>query len=170
VAELAIRVPTVESLFDPWSVEPLAKRPLSDEARERIVDEWTRVRKDATGKPTVALRLPRSERSEGLEGTIATAVHRDMETMAVDARRHWIRRSLRPRKTRIGIALFFVALGIGATIDYGWGDSFLGQVFVVIGWVALWAPADHMITAASNRLGRKYFAELAEAQVRVDWD
>jgi hypothetical protein len=169
VAELAIRVPSVDALFDAWSAEPMERRPLSDEARERILEAWTRARKHATESPTVALSLPASERREGLEETIAAAVHHDMETMTVDSRHHWIRRSLRPRESRIGIVLFFVALAIGALID--WGDeSFLGQVFVVFAWVALWAPAYRVITAASFRLARKYFIELAEADVRVDWD
>jgi hypothetical protein len=170
VAELAIRVPSVEALFDAWSPEPLDKRPLSDEARERILDQWTQARKHATGPPTVALRLPESDRREGLEGTIGAAVHHDMETMAVNARRHWIRRSLRPRESRIGIALFFVALAIGALVDIGGGESFFGQVFVVLSWVALWAPAYRVITAASFRLARKYFVELSQADVRIAWD
>ncbi len=171
MAELAIRVPSVEALFDAWSAEPLERRPLSDEARERIVDAWTQARKHATESPTVALSLPESERREGLEDTIAAAVHHDMETMAVDARRHWIRRSLRPRESKIGIALFFVAVTIAAVIDYGdTGDSFFGQIFIVLSWVALWGPAYRVITAASFRLARKHFIELAEADVRVDWD
>jgi hypothetical protein len=161
----------VEAMFDAWSPEPLERRPLSDEARERIVDEWTQVRKRATGDPIVALRLPEAERNEGLEDTIAAAVHRDMETMAVDSRRHWIRRSFRPRESKIGIVLFFVAVTIAALIDYGdSGDSFFGQIFVVLSWVALWAPAYRVITAASFRLARKYFIELSHADVRIDWD
>ena len=170
MAELAIRVPSVEALFDGWSAEPLARRPLSDEARERIVDEWTRARKGADGPPTVALRLPEAERREGLDATIVAAVHNDMETMTVDSRRHWIRRSLRPRESRIGIVLFFAALTLSALIDYGDSDSFLSQVFVVLSWVALWGPAYRVITAASFRLARRRFAELARAEVRVSWD
>jgi hypothetical protein len=172
VAELAIRVPSVEALFDAWSLEPLERRPLSDEARERIVDEWTQVRRHAKEPPTVALRLPESDRREGLEATIGAAVHHDMETMAIHARRHWIRRSLRPRESRIGIVLFFVAVTIAAFIDYGGsgGDSFFGQIFVVLSWVALWGPAYRVITAASFRLARKYFVELSSADVKVVWD
>ena len=171
MAELAIRVPSVEALFDAWSAEPLERRPLSDEARERIVDAWTQARRHATEPPTVALGLPESERRDGLEEAIAAAVQHDMETMAVDARRHWIRRSLRPRESRIGIVLFFVAVTIAALIDYGdSGDSFFGQIFVVLSWVALWGPAYRVITAASFRFARKYFVELAHADVRVVWD
>jgi len=135
------------------------------------VDAWTQARKRATEPPTVVLSLPDSERRDGLEDTIAAAVHNDMEAMAVDSRRHWIRRSLRPRESRIGIALFFVAVTIAAVIDFGdSGDSFFGQIFVVLSWVALWGPAYRVITAASFRLARKYFIELAQADVRVDWD
>ncbi len=171
MAELAIRVPSVEALFDAWSAEPMERRPLSDEARERILDTWTQARKQATGDPTVSLSLPAAERRNGLEETIAAAVHNDMETMAVDSRRHWIRRSLRPRESKIGIVLFFVAVTIAALIDYGdSGDSFFGQIFVVLSWVALWGPAYRIITAASFRFARKYFIELARADVRVDWD
>jgi hypothetical protein len=170
VAELAIRVPSLEALFDAWSAEPMERRPLSDEARERILDTWTQARKHATESPTLALSLPESERREGLEQTIGAAVHRDMETMAVESRHHWIRRSLRPRESKIGIVLFFVALAIGAVIDWGAGETFLGQVFVVFAWVALWAPAYRVIIAASFRLARKYFIELADADVRIDWD
>jgi hypothetical protein len=170
LGELAIRIPSVEALFDAWSAEPLARRPLSDEARERILDEWTQARKGTDGLPTVALRLPEAERQEGIDATIVAAVHNDMETMAVDSRRHWIRRSLRPRESRIGIVLFFIALVLSALIDYGDGDSFFSQVFVVLSWVALWGPAYRVITAASFRLARRRFAELARAEVRVSWD
>lgn len=171
MAEVAIRIPSVDALFDAWSVEPLARRPLSDEGRERIVDAWGQVRKRATGPPTLSLRLSEAERRPELEATIATAVRNDMETMAVDSRRHWFRRSLRPRESRIGIALFILALTVSGVLGYaGEGDSILAQTFVVMAWVALWGPAYRLITAASFRLGRRYFAELAGAEVKVVWD
>lgn len=172
MAELPIRVPSVDALFDAWSIEPLGRRPLSDEARERILDAWIDERKrDKHATPAVALRLPAAERSDGLDATIAAGVHHDMEAMAVDARRHWIRRSLRPRESRVGIALFFIALLIAGLIDYnGSGDSVFAQVFTVLAWVAIWAPAYRIIVAASFRLARKRFVELADAEVRVSWD
>jgi hypothetical protein len=171
VTDLAIRIPSVDAIFDPWSVEPLARRPLSDEGRERIVDAWTQVRKRASGPPTLTLRLSETERRPELDAIIAAAVRSDMETMAVDARRHWFRDSLRPRESRIGIVLFVLALAISGLLSYaGEGDSILAQTFVVMAWVALWGPAYRVITAASLRLGRRYFAELAVAEVKVVWD
>jgi hypothetical protein len=174
VADVAIRAPSVGALFDAWSVEALAERPLSDEARERIVDAFATVRKGASGPPRLTLILPAGERNEGLDGEIVGAVRRDMETMRVSAKRHWIRRALAPREARIGILVFFVALAIAAAIDYGSSDgsleNLLSQTFVVLAWVALWGPAYRLMTAASFRLGRRYFEELAEAEIAVRWD
>jgi hypothetical protein len=171
VAQVAIRAPSVDALFDEWSTEPLVRRPLNDEARERIVNTWIRVRKQATDGPSLRLQLPEEERRDGLDATIAAAIHKDMETMAVQARRHWIRRSFRPREVRIGFAFFFCALLIAYLIDIGGdGESFTSQTFVVLGWVALWAPAQRVITGASFRIARKYFAELADAEVTVVWE
>lgn len=174
MTEIAIRVPSTAALFDAWSVEPLATRPLSDEARERIVDAWSEVAKKASGTPQLRLVLPAGERAEADEATIVGAVRADLRTMKTDARRHWVRRALAPRETRIGLMIFFLALGLAALIDFdsseGSLSNLLSQTFVVLAWVALWGPAYRLLTAASYRLGRRYFAELAEAEIAVRWD
>jgi hypothetical protein len=173
-AEVAIRVPSAAALFDAWSVEPLTSRPLSDEARERIVDAWSEVAKKAEATPRLRLVLPSGERAGTNEAAIVTAVRADLAAMKVDARHHWIRRALAPRESRIGILIFFLALAAAAIIDIGASEgdiqTLLSQTFVVMAWVALWGPAYRLLTAASYRLGRKYFAELAEAKIVVDWD
>jgi hypothetical protein len=173
-AEIAIRVPSTSALFDAWSAEPLQTRPLSDEARERIVDAWSEVAKKATGTPRLSLVLPSGERPGADETAIVAAVRADLRTMKVDARRRWIRRALAPRETRIGVLVFFLALGAAAVIDFGESEgslaTLLSQTFVVFAWVALWAPAYRLLTAASFRLGRRYFAELAEAEISLRWD
>jgi hypothetical protein len=173
-ADIAIRVPSTAALFDAWSVEPLHARPLSDEARERIVDAWSEVAKKATGTPRLSLVLPSGERPGADEAAIVAAVRADLRTMKVDARRHWIRRALAPRETRIGVLVFFLALGAAAVVDFGESEgslaTLLSQTFVVLAWVALWAPAYRLLTAASFRLGRRYFAELAEAEITLRWD
>jgi hypothetical protein len=173
-ADVAIRIPSTAALFDAWSVEPLATRPLSDEARERIVDAWSEVARKASGTPRLRLVLPAGERTGADEAAIVGAVRADLRTMKVDARRHWIRRALSPRETRIGVLIFFLALGAAAIIDFGETEgslsTLLSQTFVVLAWVALWGPAYRLLTAASFRLGRRYFAELAEAEITVGWD
>ena len=176
MSDLAIRVPSVAELFDGWSIEPLANRPLSDEFRERILDRWVRVRKERngiSGGPTLKLWLPEGERSDGITEVIVAAVRNDLRTLAIDSRRHWIRRSLRPRRARIGLLIFFLALTIAAIVDFTWadggGDTLVGQAFVVFGWVALWTPASGMIQAASYRLGHQRFVELADAEIQIIW-
>lgn len=174
MTEIAIRVPSTAALFDAWSVEPLATRPLSDEARERIVDAWSEVAKKASGTPRLRLVLPAGEHAGADEAAIVGAVRADLETMKTDSRRRWVRRALAPRETRIGLMIFFLALGAAAVIDFGSSEgslsNLLSQTFVVLAWVALWGPAYRLLTAASYRLGRRYFAELAEAEIAVHWD
>jgi hypothetical protein len=173
-ADVAIRIPSTAALFDAWSAEPLGSRPLSDEARERIVDAWSEVAKKATGTPRLSLVMPSAERPGADEAAIVTAVRTDLRTMKVDARHHWIRRALAPRESRIGILVFFLALAAAAVVDFGSSEgslaTLLSQTFVVLAWVALWAPAYRLLTAASFRLGRRYFAELAEAEISLRWD
>jgi hypothetical protein len=172
-ADVAIRIPSTAALFDAWSAEPLASRPLSDEARERIVDAWSEVAKQATGTPRVSLVMPAAERTDADEAAIVAAVRTDLQTMKVDARHHWIRRALAPRESRIGVLVFFLALAAAALVDSdseGSLATLLSQTFVVLAWVALWAPAYRLLTAASFRLGRRYFAELAEAEISLRWD
>jgi hypothetical protein len=173
-ADLAIRVPSTGALFDAWSVAPLASRPLSDEARERIIDAWSEIAERVTGRPRLELVLPAAERASADEAAIVEAIHLDLRSMKTEARHHWFRRALNPRESRIGILVFFVSLAIGAVIDVGSDDgglaTLLSQTFIVLAWVALWAPAHRLLTAASFRLGRRYFAELAEADISLRWD
>jgi len=132
MTEVVIHAPSVDALFDEWSPEPIERRPLRDEVRDRIVEQWVEAKR-TEGADALVLLLPATERRENLDEAVRNAVHADMETMEEECRRHWLRRSLRARKTRIGIALFVVCLLISAGINYGqsdaWSDT-LAQTFV----------------------------------------
>ncbi len=173
MAIVAIRVPSVEALFDAWSPEPLERRPLSDEARQRIVDGWIEASRHKRRPDGLTLSLPAGERGEGLEETILAAIRHDMTTMRVDARQHWIRRAIAPRETRIGFLVFLVAIVVAGLIDYGSEEgsfsTMLSQTFVVLAWVALWGPAYRLMTAASFRIGRRSFEQLSEAEIEIRW-
>jgi hypothetical protein len=194
MAVVAIRVPSVEALFDAWSPEPLERRPLGDEARTRIVDGWIEATKRKHHPDGLTLTFPAGERAEGLEESILAAIRHDMEEMRVDAKRHWIRRAIAPRESRIGFLVFLVAIVIAGLIDresrigflvflvaiviaglidYGSDEgslsTMLSQTFVVLAWVALWGPAYRLMTSASWRLGRRSFAELAETEIEIRW-
>ena len=124
-----------------------------------------RVGRGQRGDRALERAAARADRDE------ARAAEKEKDTEKAERLTKEIVINVSPRETRIGIALFFIALTLAAVIDYGdSGDSFFGQVFVVFAWVALWAPAYRMITAASFRLARRRFAELAQAEVRVYWD
>lgn len=171
--EVAIRVPSVERLFDEWSAEPLEQRPLDDDARERILDAWTEGRSKRRSPERLCLILPAAEQQDGLEEKVLAAFRNDMEVMRRDTRHHWIRRSLKARETRIGFLGFFVAMVISVLISSGSdGDSIetlFSQTFVVIAWVALWGPAGRFIRGASYRLERKTFVELEQIPVEIRW-
>jgi hypothetical protein len=174
VSEVAIRVPSLGELFDAWSAEPLERRPLSEEARARIVDAWIDAGRQKREPSRLSLALPAVERAEGVERSILAAFRRDMESMTVDARHHWFRRSLALRETRIGYLVFFLALVVAALLEIGEKEgsiaTIVSQTFVVLAWVALWEPAHRLLTAASYRLGHRSFAELATVPVEIRWD
>jgi hypothetical protein len=173
VAEFRFHVPSVDALFDAWSGEPPERVPLSDEARERLLDGWTQWRKAGDIAGPLVLRLRAAERGAGSAESIAAAVHNDMMRERDECRHRWIRRSLRHRDSRIGLALFFVALLIGGLINWKESDPVsdtLAQTFIVLGWVAVWVPAQRVVIAASDRLGCKYYRELALVDVRIEWE
>jgi hypothetical protein len=173
MSAVAIRVPSVEALFDAWSPAPLERRPLNDEARGRIVDAWIEASKRKRHPDGLALTFPATERAAGLEDSILAAIRHDMEAMRVDARHHWIRRAVAPRESRIGFVVFISALVVAGLIDFGTDEgsfeTMLSQTFVVLAWVALWDPAYRLMTAASFRLGRRSFGEIAEAPIEIRW-
>jgi hypothetical protein len=172
VTDLVIRAPSIAAMFDAWSPEPLDRRPLDNDVRERIVEEWTEHRRKADAKALVIL-LPATERREGLDRTVLGAIRGDLQRMIVDSRRHWFRRSLRGRKTRVGIALFFACLLISFLINYTADDALsttLAQTFDVIAWVALWQPGQDVFDAAANRLARKHYEALSNIDMRVRWE
>lgn len=161
-------------LFDEWSAEPLERRPLDDETRERILNVWSEGKDGRSSPARLSLILPAEERREGLEESILAAFRFDMKETRLDSRRHWIRRSLNARESRIGFLVFIVAMVTSVLISSGAdGDSvetLFSQTFVVIAWVALWGPAGRFIRGATYRLEQKAFAELEAVPVEIRWE
>lgn len=172
--QVAIRVPSVERLFDEWSAEPVERRPLDDDSRERILDAWADGRSDRKAAARLCLILPAAEREDGLEEKLIAAFRQDMKEMRLDTQDRWIRRSLKARETRIGFIAFLVAMVISVLISSGSdGDgveSLFSQTFVVIAWVALWGPAGRFLRGASYRMQRSTFARLEEAPLEIRWE
>src|SRR4051794_16594309 len=175
MGQFALRAPSVAALFDEWNPAPLAQRPLDPLVRDRIVDLWLEERKRAPDRQAgpLVLVLPAGDEREGRADAIRTAVRTDMATMAAKAAHQWIRRSVRPRESRVGYVVFVICLLLAAGINYGdfnaWSDT-VAQTFVVVAWVALWDPAQLVFDAATRRLARKHYVRIAEIDVQVYWD
>ncbi len=174
MAEVAIRVPSVDRFFDEWSAEPLERRPLDDGARERILYAWHEGHVKRTPPDRICLILPESERSERLERLLPEAFRFDMEQMCFDTHDRWVRKTLNARETRVGFLVFLIAMIISVLISSGSdGDSLetlFAQSFVVVAWVALWGPAGRFIRGASYRLERRSFARLEKTPVEIRWE
>ncbi len=172
--EVAIRVPSVGRLFDEWSAQPIERRPLDDDTRERILDAWSEGKSGGESPGRLCFIFPAGERKEGLEESILEAFRFDMEETRLDSRHRWIRRCFAARESRIGFLVFFVAMVISVLISSGTdGDSaetLFSQTFVVIAWVALWGPAARFIRGATYRLEQKTFAELEKVPLEIRWE
>ena len=55
-AEVVIRAPSVDDLFDPWDPAPVNRRALDNDARERIVEQWVEHQRDSGVNALVVLR------------------------------------------------------------------------------------------------------------------
>src|SRR6478735_2851136 len=76
MAEFAIRVPSVDELLDAYSVEPLERRPLRDDVRDRILRAWIDTREERPSHLTV--ELPANERRAGLDADLKEAIRQDL--------------------------------------------------------------------------------------------
>lgn len=140
----AIRVSSVDDLFDPFSAEPLVERPLRDQVRERILNAWIDTREERPGHLTVD--LPESERREDLGDRVEAAIRHDLTAAYESSRRPFIFTRSERREALVAF-------------------SFL----VVLGWVAMWQPAQQIFKAVSLWLSRNRYEELALVPIEVNW-
>src|ERR1700704_7100156 len=89
MAEVVIHAPSVDALFDEWSPEPIERRPLRDEVRDRIVEKWVEAKRTG-GADALVLLLPATERRENLDEAVRNAVHADMEGREGGGARGWV--------------------------------------------------------------------------------
>lgn len=167
----AIRVPSVDDLFDRFSAEPLDSRPLSDEVRERILRAWIDTRDERPDHLTV--ELPESERREGLGERLQGAIRHDLEA-AYQSSKHLFVYTRSERREAVVAFLFLVVCLIASNlVDQLTSDRTftvgLSQGLVVLAWVALWQPAQQMFGAVSLWLSRNRFEELADVPIEVVW-
>jgi hypothetical protein len=172
VSRFAIRVPAGDDLRDPYSVEPLERRPLTDEVRERILDAWIDTREERPQR--LEIELPTELRREGLAEKLERAVRSDLEATSEETGklRSYSRAGLRQAQIAFAFlvgCIFLSNLVDRATGDQGIFDS-IAQGLVVLGWVAMWGPADRFFRAIFKRLSHKRYRELAAVPIQVSWN
>jgi hypothetical protein len=169
--DFAIRVASVDDLFTAYDARPVAERPLAEDVRFHLLDEWERVR--ATRPSVLHCHAPASERDEVDEQAVTAAVRRDMRAYT-----HGLRRAAPlSRRDRIaalvGITIFLLTIAVSTSLDQLTDDVFVAGVsqgLVVIGWVALWVPAQRVVVdLVPHYFERSRYAELADIEVRFVW-
>ncbi len=169
--EFAIRAPSVDDLLDPYSVGVLERRPLHDEVRDRILHAWLEARKE---RPEyLSVQLPADERREGLDERLQTAIRNDLQKTYETSRRWRFFTRGQRREAWIGFFFLIICLLLSGMVDRAsGGDPVLdgiSQGFVVLGWVALWKPAELVFRGVNRRMSRKRYRELSKVPIEVTW-
>jgi hypothetical protein len=169
--EFAIRVPSIDALFVPLQARPVAERSLAEDVRLHLLDEWERVREARPSALTVY--APAAERSSTDEQAVGGAVRADLRS---HARRL---RQAAPLSRRdkiaawVGVTVFLLSIAVSTSLDRISSDPLVAGVsqgIVVVGWVALWAPAQSVaVDILPHHFERKRYAELAQIELRFAW-
>jgi hypothetical protein len=171
VEQFGIRIASVDDLLDPYSVEPLERRPLRDEIRDRILSAWIDTREERPSH--LVVQMPADQRRPDLDRRLSTAIRNDLEaTYAATGRLRAFTRSER-HEAWIGIGFLAVCLTLSGVLEHfadeqGILDG-IAQGIVVLGWVALWRPAQRYVEEVSRRLNRARYRELSQVPIDFEW-
>jgi hypothetical protein len=171
VSGFAISVNSIDDLFDQFSAEPLASRPLREEVRERILRVWIDTRDERPEH--LAVELPLGERREGLGDGVREAIRHDLERAYAASRHLFTFTRSERREALLAFSFLVVCLIASNLVDQVTenGTVFVGisQGLVVLGWVAMWQPAQQMFQAISRWSSRSRYEELAQVPIEVSW-
>jgi len=170
-SEFAIRLSSVDDLFEPFDARPIAQRPLNYEARMSLLDQWE-LSRDAEPS-SLTLYVPEGERANTDETAVKEAIRSDV-TLASGSLRD-VDPLTRSEQIAawIGIVLLFVCIIASTAIDRATDEIVLqgvSQAILLLGWVALWDPAARLVTQIMPHFfNRRRFAEFADIDVRFNW-
>jgi hypothetical protein len=169
--EFAIRLPSVEALFAPFDARPLTERPLSADVRMYLLDQWEHVRK--TRPTTLTVYAPATDRATTDEQAVGIALRGDLH--AHTHRLHYANPLTRRERIAVwaGVAIFLLTIVVSTLLERGSSGVLvvgISQAIVVIGWVALWDPAQRIAgDIIPHRFARQRYAEFADVQLRFAW-
>lgn len=169
--EFAIRLDSLDDLFYALDAAPVADRALTADVRGHLLDQWERLRDD--NPRSLVVIAPRSERDDADESSLRRAIHKDLLAASGPLR---IADPLPRREriaARIGIASLFACIVVSSALDRISDDVIvegISQGVLVLGWVALWAPASRLVIDTFPHLfNRRRYAEFAEIEVEFRW-
>lgn len=169
--EFAIRLASIDDLFWQFDARPVAERTLTRDARWVLLDEWERVRHAAPACLTIY--APESERSGTDEEAVRAAIRTSLHAASGPLRRADPLSRQEKVAARIGIAFLFASIVVSTGIDRISEDVVvegLGQGILVVGWVALWGPAERFVVEVVPHLfNRRRFSEFADIDARFVW-
>jgi hypothetical protein len=171
VATFAIRVPSVDDPLDPYSTEPLERRPMRDEIRERILLAWIDTRDERPNH--LSVELPAQMREATPAAKLQEAIRNDfVDTFRSSTRFHVFTRGER-REAEVAFAFLILCLLGSSAIDSVTRDdalfSGISQGLLVLGWVAMWQPAQQVFQAVSRWLSRGRYRELSQVPIEIEW-
>ena len=169
--EFAIRLSSIDQLFWPFDARPVAERAISADARWALLDEWERVRdRDPS---TLTIYAPGADRAATDEEAVGTAIRGSLSLAS--GRLRDIDPLSRQEKISLslGLIFWFATIIVSTWIDRSSDDVLaegISQGIVVVGWVALWPPAERFMTeVAPHVFNRRRFAEFTDIDVRFVW-
>ncbi len=169
--EFALRLPSVDALFYEFDGRPVAERPMRDEVHEHLLDQWEHVRE--TPPAALTLILPASERESTDEDGVRAAIHADLRASRGPLRRAGPLSRQDRITLAVGLGSLVVCIGVATVLERLTGDlvvAGIAQGITLIGWVAMWAPADHFFKAiVPHALNRRRYREFADLDVRFIW-
>jgi hypothetical protein len=170
-AEFAIRLSSIDSLFWEFDARPVAERALHADVRWTLLDEWERVRHSEPS--ALNIYAPESDRERTDEDAVRTAIRTSLRSASGPLRRVDPLSRQEKVAARIGIGFLFVSIMVSTVLDRASDEVLvegLSQGILVVGWVALWRPAERFVVAVVPHVfNRRRFAEFADIDVRFVW-
>jgi len=169
--EFAIRLSSIDQLFWNFDAGPVAERTLSGDARWYLLDEWDRVRRAEPRYLTIY--APESDRENTDEDAVRAAIWASLRKSSGPLRRIDPLSRQEAVAAWIGVAVLLICVIASTAIDQ-WTDnvfiSGLSQGILLVGWVALWRPAERFVVEVLPHVfNRRRFAEFADIDVRFAW-
>ena len=169
--EFALRLRSVNDLFYDFDARPVAERELVDAVHNHLLDQWERVREASPS--TLVVYAPEDERATTDEAGVRAAIQGDIRASREPLRRAGPLSRRERNALWIGVVVMLGTIVVSTLLERSSNDVIVegvAQGIVVFGWVALWAPAAHLVTeVVPHYFNRRRYREFADVDVRFVW-